>query len=407
MQNLSVAAQYVWLRFTFAVAAGIRLTFLLGIAAIRMFAQSGATSIRRPANQAPVSQAIEAAPWVKPAADGVFGLFEQKPVVALGDYHGLAPEEIFYSALIRDQRFAEKVGNVVVEFGGEASQGIIDRYVAGEDVPFTELRRVWTETVGWVSGPTALGYINFYANVRAANLKLLPEHRIKVWLGDPKIDSSTINSFQDVQPYLERRDDNFARIIRDEILKKHQKALLIIGSGHLLGGVSPDTLTGMIENAYPNMLAVVSPFLGYIEPECNAKVVARAKDWPVPAVVGPIGSTWLKSELQLTDCHYIPKEDVPRIKSLVPRQADVRIAAQVSVLSGVDSNAILYLGPPEAFTMLPIDPSIYLDPDYLREENRRLQCCTPGGQPLDWDRLVQQSTLIPMKLSLRIRTISH
>jgi len=55
---------------------------------------------------------------------------------------------------------------VIVEFGGEASQGIIDRYVAGEDVPFKELRRVWTQTAGWVSCPTFLGYINFFANVR-------------------------------------------------------------------------------------------------------------------------------------------------------------------------------------------------------------------------------------------------
>ena len=55
-------------------------------------------------------------------------LFQHKSVVALADDHGLAQEEVFYSALVRDPRFAEEVGNVVVEFGGEASQDIIDRY---------------------------------------------------------------------------------------------------------------------------------------------------------------------------------------------------------------------------------------------------------------------------------------
>jgi hypothetical protein len=123
---------------------------------------------------------------VKAAVDGVLGLFQQKPVVVLCDQHGLAQEEDFYSALVRDPRFAENVGNVIVEFGGEASQGIIDRYVAGEDVPLKELRRVWTQTAGWVPGPTSLGYINFFANVRAANRGLAPEHGIKVWLGEPK-----------------------------------------------------------------------------------------------------------------------------------------------------------------------------------------------------------------------------
>lgn len=77
----------------------------------------------------PVSPPEESAPWVKPAIDGVLDLFKQRSVVALGDAHGLAQEEIFYSALVRDPRFADEVGNVVVEFGGETSQDIIDRYL--------------------------------------------------------------------------------------------------------------------------------------------------------------------------------------------------------------------------------------------------------------------------------------
>jgi hypothetical protein len=325
--------------------------------------------------QAPSEQAtVESAPLVRPAIDGVLDLFKQKAVVALGDAHGVAQEEIFYSALIRDPRFAEGVGNVVVEFG-EASQGIIDHYVAGENVPLTELRRVWTETAGWVPGPTALGYINFFANVRAVNLKLPPEHRIKVWLGDPKIDWSIINSFQDLQPYLERRDENFFRIISVEILKKHKKTLLVIGSGHLdspLGRPqSPEALLTMLDRAYPNDLVRVAPFIGYIEPACNAKVVARAKDWPVPAVVSPVEGTWLKAYLQLPGCSNIP---------------------------GANFDAVLFLGSPDTLTQSPIDPDIYLDPDYFNEENRRLQCCTPGVKPMDWGQLVQRSDLVPKKL---------
>lgn len=58
----------------------------------------------------------ERAPEVKPAIDGMLDLFKDKPVVALGDYHGLAQEEVFYSTLIRDPRFArgrwQRVGGV-------------------------------------------------------------------------------------------------------------------------------------------------------------------------------------------------------------------------------------------------------------------------------------------------------
>src|SRR5690348_3825243 len=86
----------------------------------------------------------ELAPQVKPAIDGVFELFKEKSVVALDDSHGLAQEEMLYNEIVRDPRFAEQVGNVVVEFGGAGAQGIIDRYVNGGDVSFTELRHVWT-----------------------------------------------------------------------------------------------------------------------------------------------------------------------------------------------------------------------------------------------------------------------
>ncbi len=80
-----------------------------------------------PAAAAPKARVSEAAPQVKSAVDGVLDLFKQKSVVALGDAHGLAQEEAFYSALVRDPRFAEQVGNVVVEFGGGASQDIVGR----------------------------------------------------------------------------------------------------------------------------------------------------------------------------------------------------------------------------------------------------------------------------------------
>jgi hypothetical protein len=75
----------------------------------------------------PDQQSTESAESIKPAGDGVLDLFKQRAVVALGNFHWLAQEESFYCTPVRDPRFAGSVGNVVVEFGGKASQGIIDR----------------------------------------------------------------------------------------------------------------------------------------------------------------------------------------------------------------------------------------------------------------------------------------
>lgn len=165
-------------------------------------------------------------------------------------------------------------------------------------------------------------------------------------------------------------------------------------------------LSAKINKAYPNMLVTVMPFTGYIEAECNAKVAARAKDWPVPAVAAPIEGTWLKSQVQLPGCNYIPPEQIERMKATpataLPSGVSVAemIRGQISMFSGEDADAILYLGPPDTLTQSPIDPNIYLDPSYFKEEDRRLRCCTPppSGRSLDWDQILQQNSVVPRKL---------
>lgn len=82
-----------------------------------------------------------------------------------------------------------------------------------------------------------------------------------------------------------------------------------------------------------------------------------------------------------------------------PSVAD-RIDAEISTLSGANADAILYLGPPDTLMESPIDPNIYLDPDYFKEENRRQQCCNPFGKPLDWDEILQLESLISKKLQV-------
>jgi hypothetical protein len=167
---------------------------------------------------------------VVPAVQGVLDAFASRPIVALGEEHGLAQELDFYSAVVRDPRFAAEVGNVVVESGSATQQATIDRYLAGETVPYAELRKVWSDTVegAWAY----LGNINLFAQVRATNLSLPPERRIRVWLGDPPIDWSKIHTKVDLAPYEARRNAYPAELIRREILAKGKKALVIYGGGH-------------------------------------------------------------------------------------------------------------------------------------------------------------------------------
>jgi len=129
----------------------------------------------------PASSAAEAV--VRPAVDGILEAFETHPLVGIGDNHMLANELNFYTLVVRDPRFAAKVGNVVVEFGGSQHQDILDRYLNGENVPNLEVSKVWRNTVGWDPSVEGVGYQTFFAVVRAVNSSLPPDKRIRVWLG--------------------------------------------------------------------------------------------------------------------------------------------------------------------------------------------------------------------------------
>src|SRR6185436_7324801 len=56
-------------------------------------------------------------------------------LVALGDEQGHA----FRLALIRDPRFTSVVNDIVVEFGSARYQGVMDRFIRGEEVKDEDL----------------------------------------------------------------------------------------------------------------------------------------------------------------------------------------------------------------------------------------------------------------------------
>src|SRR5881394_4356041 len=156
-------------------------------------------------------------PVVRPALDGIFAAFETHPLVGLGDLHDLANEEAFYAGVVRDPRFATTVGNVVAEFGASQHQSILDRYLAGEDVPYSELSKVWRNTVAWDPTVSPIGYETFFAQVRAVNLSLPADRRIRVWLSEPPIDWSAIQTEDAWQRIYDQRERHAAQVIVREI----------------------------------------------------------------------------------------------------------------------------------------------------------------------------------------------
>jgi hypothetical protein len=296
------------------------------------------------------------------AADGIFAAFQSHPLVGLADSHGLAQEEDFYTVLIRDKRFAKDVGNVVVEFGDAAQQNTLDHYLAGEDIPYDQLRRVWSDTVGWIPTVTAMGYINFYAQVRAVNLGLPFEQRIHVWLGDPPIDWSKVKTKEDLDPLVEKRNQYPAEIIKTQILAKNKKALVIYGNFHFHGSGS---LREQVDSIRPGAFFVVIPHTGYDEGLCSRCFEQAARDWPQPALATLVGESSLEYELLVQGCNFVPSAAIGLANITGVADMEAR-------LSGSMGDALLYLGPTASLTQAPELPDLYLDFEFRAEIDRRM-----------------------------------
>ena len=104
----------------------------LGLALTTAYAQ---------AQQAAKSEGADPIP--QPAVTAILSAFDQYEVVAMPQGHGMQDLNDFILSLVRNPAFSEKVNDIEVEFGNSLYQPMLDRYIAGENVPFTEVQKVW------------------------------------------------------------------------------------------------------------------------------------------------------------------------------------------------------------------------------------------------------------------------
>jgi len=113
---------------------------------------------------------LERAVPVDPIA-AVVDAFDSHRFVAIL-VNGFEEEHRFRLSLLNDPRFVSKVDDIVVEFGGSRYQDVMDRFIAGDEVPYNELKRSWQQTTQPHHVSDAPIYDEFFKAVRAANAKL-------------------------------------------------------------------------------------------------------------------------------------------------------------------------------------------------------------------------------------------
>lgn len=150
--------------------------------------------------------------------------FDQADIVALGEAHGrFRQESDLRIALVRNPDFAREVRSIVVEFASTTKQATLDRYIRGENVSPAELAQVWKTTTQAANGNDIWDspiYPAFFAAVRDVNAKLPVDKQIRVFGADPG------------QGDDRNRDAAAVAVIKEQVLQKHGKALVIFGAAH-------------------------------------------------------------------------------------------------------------------------------------------------------------------------------
>jgi hypothetical protein len=303
------------------------------------------------------------------AVEELIKAFDRFPLVALGEVHQSQTEHEFIAALIKHPAFANKVNDIVVEFGNAMYQPIMDRYIAGETVARTDLRQVWRNTTQPMMILDSPIYERFFGVVRAVNQNLPKQKQLRVLLGDPPIDWDAIKSRADLKPSMFDRDGHFVSVVENEVLAKGRKALLISGTGHLIRCCLSEVqgVTASVEKAHPGAVYVVMPHQGF--GERNEELEKRLASWPNPGLAH-VKNTWL-GDLSPGVGYPVSSS----IMILLPDGGRVPYSSKFKGMKFQDmTDAYLYIGPKDSVIIDDtIPPEVQRDEEYQRELQRRRQ----------------------------------
>src|SRR6266849_8813758 len=167
-------------------------------------------------------------PKPQDATAAMIHAFDTHNIVMFGEYHGNKQEHEWLRKLVSTPEFADRVDDIVMEFGNSLYQKSVDRYIAGEDVPFEQVQKAWRNVVGL--GPPPPIYGDLYKAVRETNMRRRGKQQMRVLCGDPYINWDKVKTQDDLGPFLGHRDQWYAQVVKDEVLAKHHRAFLIARS---------------------------------------------------------------------------------------------------------------------------------------------------------------------------------
>jgi len=294
-----------------------------------------------------------------------FGTHE---IVALSDAHGNRQSQLYLESLVRDPRFPTVANDIVWESGNARYQDRVDRFVRGEAIAEAALREVWTETT--IANEIPVDE-SFFRTVREVNAKLPRERQLRVLLGDPPIDWSTVKTRDDHASWLAMRAAHPAALVQVEVLAKRRRALVVYGQLHfqrrnLMTNVVMDdwraqTIVSLLERSTPARIFTVWQFSDEL-----SKVQDDVATWPAPSIARVRGTRLGAADMtQLTPTR-------SRIGMRDGRPVSIPEAEWRMLAIEDQLDAVLYLGRQSTMTTTAPSGARCTEPGYLEERLRRI-----------------------------------
>jgi hypothetical protein len=312
-------------------------------------------------SQAPPSSNRARVPQPEPATAAILAAFDSFRIVALGDAHGTKDLNDFTLALVRDSRFTNAANDIVVECLNSRLQPLLDRYVAGEDIPLVQVRALWRDQT---HPPCSVDdfHQELIELVRRINQGRTASRQLRILAGEPPLDwPSTSPELH--RAFLAQRDAHAATVVETEVLARNRKALVLYGLGHLFHGMK-QMAVGRYEVIYPGVTFVIAPYLGALDgTRCGApasisgtSLDALVASWPAPTLARTRGT----------------------LLDAFTASQFARTFAAFGV-SDEPIDACLYLGPPRLLLRAPPSTHAFLDSAFVRELRRRATVMAGGS----------------------------
>jgi hypothetical protein len=299
----------------------------------------------------------------------ILNAFRTHPLVALSEgQHWNEQGHEFRMALIRDPRLSSVVNDIVLESGDARYQDVIDRFIAGEEVPYDELRHVWEDTTMTNTVWDVPIYEEFYRTVREVNRTLPRTKRFRVLLGDPPIDWTKVTTKEEVLKWMNQRNAFAAELIRNEVLAKGRRALVIYGDGHLFRKGEETVPDSYVDKTKPE-----EPLVSKLE---------KTNPGAVYSIAAPTTADLAKFQPDVTTW---PAPSIALLKGTVLGAAPF---ATIYELSGPEFksvsmedqfDAVLYLGPPSSIRTTQLSKAKCSDSRYMSMRLTRM-ALVPWGQ---------------------------